>query len=539
MKTAAVYCRYSTDRQDASSLEDQERKCRAFAVSKGFTVVAVYGDAAVSGSHTQRAQLQKMLTDAKTLKLSAVIVDDLSRLSRDLIDTGNIVRSLAAKRISVLDVKTGSDSRDESSESLRFIEGFVGGEYIKAIRRQTHRGLEGRAMGGHATGGKAYGYTTTSSTTATDRRQVVIDEVEAAVVQRIFTMAADGQSSRAIANQLNLENVPAPHDGGKGHKGNRGWGHTTIRAMLPSRRYLGEVRWNTTKWTKNHDTGTRQPEPRPESEHVVKHCPDLSIISQELWNRVQATIPPKRARKGGSVTRAPYPLSGLLLCADCGGSFGAISRVKDGEKVYRTLGCVTHKSRGNAICANGRTISERKVMTALVSHLETHLSSPDRVERFVAAFKARFAAQARPDDQRVGLENQLTRQEALVGNILQALVAVPGSPALAAKLAAEEATLQRLRTELAALTPTAQRVLPHPAAIAAFVGNLQKLIAENPLAAAKVLRRALTPFRISYVGEGKWRLSGALDTSVCDSKSSGGVLPLESHSRLPLELQAA
>ena len=49
-----VYARYSTLMQDARSLDDQERRCRAYATAHGMHVVHVYSDGAVSGSHVER-----------------------------------------------------------------------------------------------------------------------------------------------------------------------------------------------------------------------------------------------------------------------------------------------------------------------------------------------------------------------------------------------------------------------------------------------------------------------------------------------------
>src|SRR5438876_303434 len=79
---AAVYARYSTDKQDARSTEDQVRRCRRFAESQGYKVVAVYEDHAVSGAHAVRAELQRMLADARRRggsPFKAVLVDDQSR----------------------------------------------------------------------------------------------------------------------------------------------------------------------------------------------------------------------------------------------------------------------------------------------------------------------------------------------------------------------------------------------------------------------------------------------------------------------------
>src|SRR5437867_2682289 len=47
---AAIYARFSTDLQSASSIEDQTRVCRARAGSLGYDVVAVHSDRATSGA---------------------------------------------------------------------------------------------------------------------------------------------------------------------------------------------------------------------------------------------------------------------------------------------------------------------------------------------------------------------------------------------------------------------------------------------------------------------------------------------------------
>lgn len=49
-----IYARYSTDRQDARSIDDQVRRCRAHATRHGMTVVHVFSDEAMSGAHTDR-----------------------------------------------------------------------------------------------------------------------------------------------------------------------------------------------------------------------------------------------------------------------------------------------------------------------------------------------------------------------------------------------------------------------------------------------------------------------------------------------------
>ena len=49
-KRAAIYARYSTDMQSAASITDQVRICRRLAEERGWQVVEVFADEAMSGA---------------------------------------------------------------------------------------------------------------------------------------------------------------------------------------------------------------------------------------------------------------------------------------------------------------------------------------------------------------------------------------------------------------------------------------------------------------------------------------------------------
>jgi site-specific DNA recombinase len=63
---AAIYARYSSDNQSEASIEDQARVCRRHAELQGFTIVAEYEDASISGASTLRPGYQNLLGDAPT-----------------------------------------------------------------------------------------------------------------------------------------------------------------------------------------------------------------------------------------------------------------------------------------------------------------------------------------------------------------------------------------------------------------------------------------------------------------------------------------
>jgi DNA invertase Pin-like site-specific DNA recombinase len=68
----AIYARYSSDLQRESSVEDQIRKCRAFADPRGWTIEDSYvrGDHEMSGAALAgRSALESLLADAKRRQL--------------------------------------------------------------------------------------------------------------------------------------------------------------------------------------------------------------------------------------------------------------------------------------------------------------------------------------------------------------------------------------------------------------------------------------------------------------------------------------
>jgi site-specific DNA recombinase len=184
----------------------------------------------MSGAHVDRADMQRMLTASRQRSgapFRAVLVDDLSRLSRDLGNTWQLVfHDLASTDVKVIDVTTGLSS-DGAGARLTFgAMALVNDTFLQLVRTETHRGLEGRALGGFWTGGRCYGYRTIQEQNPPDpehpRKRSVIDESEAAVVLRVFRQFADGTALKKIASMLNEEGIAAPNDGGRGNKRGHG-----------------------------------------------------------------------------------------------------------------------------------------------------------------------------------------------------------------------------------------------------------------------------------------------------------------------------
>jgi site-specific DNA recombinase len=518
MRRIAIYARYSTDKQDSRSCEDQIRRCRGFSAPRDWQTVDVYSDAAVSGSHTDRRELQRLLADSKKGRFESVLVDDLTRLSRDFGAGWRIVfEDLADIGVSVVDCETGHASDDDVARTLFGIKGLFADQYIQTLRRQTHRGLTGRALAGFATGGKTYGFTTIVEASPPDpthpRKLRAIHQDESKVVLRIFEMFASGGSPKKIAATLNAEGIPAPHDGGKGNKRSRGWGHTTIRHMLRNENYVGVWVWNRHRFKQIRGTNSHRHVPRPESEHVRKELPDLRVVPADLWTRTQDRIGPPRTPQSarvGTGTRPGNLFAGLLKCGCCGGAVGVVSRHWKNGVPYTNLGCGTRRSRGAAVCSNNRTVSARKLTVAVTAVLRDRLTAPDLVERFIAGVKKRYES-PKPSHM-VELEKRLPEAERRVRNVTEALAKVGVSAALLERLKEDEADLARLRGDLEAATrENRPGVLPHPRVIEGFLSQLMALLETDQDRARVLLKRYMPPLVVTPLDGGVFKVTGGFD----------------------------
>ena len=81
---AAIYSRFSSENQSASSLADQIEVCSRYITKSGWTAVTTYSDAAMSGASRFRPGYQQLLADLDCGVFDVVVVEALDRLGRKL-----------------------------------------------------------------------------------------------------------------------------------------------------------------------------------------------------------------------------------------------------------------------------------------------------------------------------------------------------------------------------------------------------------------------------------------------------------------------
>jgi site-specific DNA recombinase len=280
MTQAAIYARYSSDRQSDASIEDQVRLCEERAKREGFTVVETYADRAVSGASMLRPGLQALMADALAGRFTAVVAEALDRLSRDQADVAAIYKRLSFAGVKILTLSEGW------IEELHVgLKGTMNKLFLKDLAAKTRRGLRGRVEAGFSGGGNAYGYKVvrrlkSDGELATGEREIQPDE--ARIILRIFEEFAAGHSPKSIAQRLNRDQIPGP----------RGilWRDTAIRGhhqrgtrILNNELYLGRLIWNRLRYVKDPSTGKRVSRQNDPADWITTEVPDFRIIDDALW----------------------------------------------------------------------------------------------------------------------------------------------------------------------------------------------------------------------------------------------------------------
>ncbi len=423
---AAIYARYSTDKQKDTSVEDQIRLCRRLCEQKGWQVTEVFTDHALSGKNALRPGYQRLIQAAERGGIDVIAAESQNRLSRDMADSANLL-----KRMNFFGVKIHTASENELDDMKVGVGGLVSTMFLRDLAQKTRRGLEGRIARGKSAGGIAYGYRVKreilpNGTLSTGDREIEPDE--AAVITRIFRDYADGLSARSIAAALNAEAVPAPQSG----KGTGVWNPSTVSGnikrgtgILNNELYIGRLVWNRLTYDSNPDTGKRLSRLNPPEDWKIEEVPQLRILDDQLWQAVKTrqgevrqamnlagvlTDRPKLER----ARRPTYLLSGLLRCACCGASYTLINKTR--------YGCAGARNKGAAVCTNRATIGRAEVEERVLSGLKQRLLAPDLLAQFAEEYRKAFndaAAGACQDRQKAG--HSLKKVESRISNILTAI----------------------------------------------------------------------------------------------------------------------
>lgn len=467
MRTAC-YARFSSDLQRETSLEDQIRVCREQASAEGWPWQddQVYTDAGISGASLEgRRGLQALLqaAEAQPRPFDVLLVDDSSRVSRDLADALRVMQRLRFAGVRVLYVAQHIDSASEQAETLVAVHGLVDGLYLREMAHKIRRGLAGQVERGFSTGGRRFGYRTVAVPDGSGQldadgaprvagRRLVIVEEEAATIREVFGWYIAGTGVPTIVRRLNEAGRSAP-------RGAVSWTYGAVQRLLRNERYIGRLIWGQRRFERRPGTRRLVARAVPRHQWRVLEQPELRIIAEDVWAAAQA----RQAQVAAMATRQPgtslmagrngalhsrHLFTGFMRCGLCG---GAITVVSGGSGSPR-YGCQRHSKNGQTACANRLTIRATVADAALLEGLQAELLRPQTLAYVSAAVSEALnaLADAKPQE-RVTTRQQRDTVHAKLLNLVAAVEAGGASPVLLAAVAAREAELATLEARLVTL----------------------------------------------------------------------------------------
>lgn len=495
--TAAIYTRYSTDRQRETSLADQARVCQARADALGLSIFSTYSDDGISGSTpvARRPEGARLVADALAGRFAVLLVEGLDRLSRDMVEQERMVRRLEHRGIRIIGVADGYDSEGSGRKIHRTMRGLINEIYLDDLRHKTHRGLSGQLQrGGHA-GGVPFGY---RSVAVGDIHVLEVEPAQAATVREIYQRYGDGWSCQRIAADLNARGIKTGRGGtwsvsalyGSPAKGS---------GVLNNELYIGRLVWNRSQWVKDPDTGKRTRLDRPREEWIIEDHPELRILDQSLWDAVRARFGrPARESGGSGKGKRPTTLfGGLLRCGKCGGAIIATSG--------RHYGCAQRKDRGPAVCS-GVLARRVAIDSRLLGDIRAELASGEQLASIQTKIRDRLAeTRAQADDLVRTKAGELATIEQQIANLVDAISQVGLSPAISERLAATERRRSELQAEIQRIEALSNVNLSRiPALYRQMAFQLERALKTNVAEAREVLRPLIEGARVIEEGGQVW-----------------------------------
>ncbi len=129
-------------------------------------------------------------------------------------ESAQIFKELSYIGVRIVGVSDGIDTSSPCAKTPFFVKGMMNEIFLDDLKAKIVRGLKGQVTRGYSAGGRVYGYKTRQildPSGATDKFgrpkrlgcEVIVDQKQAKIVQKIFELRQSGLGCRAIAEFLN------------------------------------------------------------------------------------------------------------------------------------------------------------------------------------------------------------------------------------------------------------------------------------------------------------------------------------------------
>ena len=308
------YARVSTDRyEQLNSLENQVMYFENFIKEQeNWTFVDGYVDEGISGTSVKkREDFLRMVDDAKKKKFDLILTKEISRFSRNTLDSIKYTQELLSCGVGVHFLSDNINTFQPDSELRLTIMSSIAQEEIRKLSERVRFGYKRSVEKGIVPGSNnIYGYTK-------NKGKLVIDEEQAKFIRLIFeTYVSENIGVHRLGFKL-FEEYGVTNYSGKPIAG------AVIKNIIRNPKYKGYFCAHKETTVDYHD---RKRKRFKRDEWIVykdnETCPP--IVSEELWDKANEILD-ARSKKHDQINKNnkynKFPFSGLMHCHFDGATF--------------------------------------------------------------------------------------------------------------------------------------------------------------------------------------------------------------------------
>ena len=269
MIRVAAYCRVSTEDQ-ANSFEAQQRYFREYIQSQqGWELYEIYADEGITGTSTKkRIQFYRMIQDAYEGKFHLIITKEVSRFSRNVLDTISYTRELKAIGVGVIFAADRINTLDPEAEMLLSLLASLAQEESRRTSNRVVWGQTRQMEKGVVFGRSLLGYDVKNGV-------LTVNKEGAEIVRLIFHQYTIEQvSASKISQHLNCKGYYT-------YRKKREWTSNGVLKILNNEKYVGDLVQKKT-YTPDFLTHTKRTN-KGEVPFVTMN--PLSVERSGIWHR--------------------------------------------------------------------------------------------------------------------------------------------------------------------------------------------------------------------------------------------------------------
>lgn len=416
-KRVAAYCRVSTDEEEQeSSFENQVAYyTKKINENPAWQMVGIFADEGISGTQTKkRKEFLKLMRLCEEGKVDLILVKSVSRFARNTLDSLNYVRKLKEKNIAVEFESEGINSLEASNEIIFTLYS----SFAQAESETISKNITWSLRNGYKEGKVFMSCDGIMGYRMGENREWLIEPEQARVIKLIDMAFLSGMSLGQIKKLLESNGIKSP-------RGVDTWQTGTIKRLLKSEKYLGDVLLQKT-FVENALTHKARPNRGELPQYYVKdHHP--AIRSREIGYLIKAEFARRNAMTSKDTTKnirkgrynGLYALSTLLVCGECGTLYRRVTWSKNGRKkiVWR---CINRLTNGPEFCKHSPSLEEGQLHNAILRAMNHYIDNRDEL-RWLLKESINEAVKAEPSNRIEEIEEQIQSLEQSVLNLAELL----------------------------------------------------------------------------------------------------------------------